>query len=350
MNDAPQFAKMIAMSSLAMLRACMNGRLSLAEGARGGTSLPAGQSLRPAPLPSGERAGGHRVAQSYSGLLLCAAAVFAAGCRTDPVAPAQRFGTEANPLSRHGMEPDPSPRPSRVRLVVKFDVIRIEVPEGTVSDSRTLWNHLRDDAVAAERQALMVRNGLRLGVGTEGSWPPIKAFFDAIATTVGSPVVNTSSVTLANPYPLEIELSPKPLDQTVFYYRADQTLAGSSWPASRNILRVEHAIDIDDVSRLQLRVVPEIRQQKREMRWVRTPHGLHQVPMYYGLLLNELAVRLTLAKGEFLVIGPSGRIDRANLLGRLFLSRIVDAKRWESLYVVKPTVVRIGGELPGPGP
>jgi hypothetical protein len=78
-----------------------------------------------------------------------------------------------------------------------------------------------------------------------------------------------------------------------------------------------------------------------------TPSGLQHVPVYNGLAIIELTIELKVPKEAFLVIGPSVTSDRKGLVGRQFLTRESGGKRFESLYVIKPQVVRVGGSRNG---
>ena len=226
-----------------------------------------------------------------------------------------------------------------VALVTHFDVLRVDVPFGTVSTSGKLWNHIDEDVLPPETIALLQRNGLRIGRGRPESWPPVKALLDAIRGAVSS----EHSLEIRNPYPLILEMDQAAHDQTLFVYRRDGTLMGETRPASRNRFRIAHAMNIDRMDEVLLEVVPEVREGRPRRQWQRTEQGHELVPVFRGRILGELAARVAVPPGYFVLIGPSPEAAMSSLVGGAFLSREVEGKRVETLLFITPRLFRAGG-------
>jgi hypothetical protein len=224
-----------------------------------------------------------------------------------------------------------------VRLVVYLDVLRVEVPIGSISESVKIWSHLDEQAIGAQRAVTLRRNGLRVGVGRGEAWAPIKAILDGMSDRLvyrDTALLNTGSFYL--------EISGEPDDQTVFFFRDDGTLAGESIPASRNVFQVGYELVADDPSKVTLKVIPEICQHQRRMEWARQGDRYTRVPVYQGRVLRELAIEATLAGGSFLAIGPGDEVKLNPVIGRTLLTRKVESKQYESVYFLTPNVRRSG--------
>jgi len=228
------------------------------------------------------------------------------------------------------------PEASVGRLELRFDVLRVQVPRGTASESQKLWNHVDEDVLPFELAQQLRRNGLRAGLGTEGSWPAIKAILD---TTPGTALLNNTlqSRDLA---PLGVQLKDCPGEQTIFLYRGDGQLIGADFPAGQLQLRHEPMMEPGDLSVVTLRVVPELVSEPTESQWKVTSAGPRQVPVPRGRLFEEVAFTVRVPKWSFLVIGPSSRIDRPRLVGAAFLAEELEGRPTEWIVFVTPTVVQ----------
>jgi len=227
--------------------------------------------------------------------------------------------------------------PRVLRLVVHLDVLRVEVPMGSVSTSASIWSHLDEQAIGTQRAVTLRRNGFRVGVGRPEGWEPIKAILDGIP----APLIYHESVVLGTGG-LSLDITEIPEDQAIFFFRDDGTLTGESFPASRNALQVMYEIAPDDPGKVVLKLIPEIRQHERGTQWVRRDGRYVRVPVYHGRILSELAMTAALPAGWFLAVGPGGEVALGSIVGRALLTRQVEGKRYESIYFFTPQVQRTG--------
>lgn len=247
------------------------------------------------------------------------------------------FVLAARPSTRFaGARVSPSPP---IVLVTSFDVLRVDVPLGAVSESGKLWNHIDEDLLAPEAVAQLRRNGFRIGLGRPDAWPPIRAILGAIEQAVSS----QQSLEIRNPYPLSIKLDEAARHQTLFLYRRDETLVGATYPRSRNRLRIAHAVDPNHMSRITLEITPEVIEETNDRRWRRASDGrVERVPVTRGRVFHELTARITVPPDHFLVVGPSRKIAMSALVGAAFLRREVDGKERETILFITPKLYRAG--------
>jgi hypothetical protein len=167
---------------------------------------------------------------------------------------------------------------------------------------------------------------------------PIKTI---IETTAGA-VTLSSAVQTQELSPIEVQLKEVPQPVTMFYYRADGTLAGATYPAGMLQLRVEPIIAPDLLPEVTVRVTPELYAEPAAVRWQPTPTGPQQTPVRRGKSFADLEFSLPVQPGRFLVIGPSIRVSDQQLVGAACLTDDVDGEPREWVIFVTPAVVRAG--------
>lgn len=225
-----------------------------------------------------------------------------------------------------------------IRLKISFHIVRIWAKQGVFSQSNIVWNYLDEEVLTAEHSAHLQRNGLRVARGQVATWPAIKDLLDRETTATSS-----QEIIVAPPAPLEIEASVEPRDQVLFIVGPDRRLKGGDFISSTNLLRVEYAMALDDWQSLELEVMPEIRLPLFRRPRTLTPEGWVYHPLEQpGAILHELAFRMKIAPGEFLLVGPSRQAHTGHYAGSLLLCEETDEGRIESIYVITPRVERTG--------
>jgi len=270
-------------------------------------------------------------------------------CRTTPEpAPAQRrwlpdsvpFESDPAKPATDGQTPVP-----RTQLSVSFQLLRVELPLGAVSDSQKLWNHVDEEALGSDQAMFLRQNGFRIGLGQPAAWPAVQAILVASHPTLAK----RKAISLQTAYPLAIEDGQPKRDQTIFYYRPDGTLVGQSVDQSRNVLRIDHQIDPQGADAVLLHVLPEIRRRDTGLQMLRTQDGIKQLPAYEGVSIRDLSFTIRVPDGWFLVIAAGPRVSQTGLIGREFMSCAGHDGRYEFVYVIWPTITRSLLEPPPTG-
>jgi hypothetical protein len=271
-----------------------------------GCQLPAGNGGNPADPPTTTKA---RLPQGDTGFTL-----------------AQREGVE---------EVAPTPPP----LLYELAVLHVLVPRAQEAAVEKVWNFLREDGLDAETRLRLQQNGLRIGVGHVRDWEPIRAALDAIE---GHRVVSPTSLSVPVGIPLSLELDAEPRDQTLFHMGVDGILSGTTWPDSRNVLRVTYGPDLRDVDRIRVYTVPEVHQRRDGWEWIRTEAGLWQLPRQSTQTFDAVGFVLTLRAGEFALVAPGANARNHWLLGGAFLTRQSEGRRFNSYVFLRPEAKHVG--------
>lgn len=248
---------------------------------------------------------------------------------------AAQLGTDDNPFVVHLTPGSPVLPPSVSQKAVQFRVMQVQVPQGEFSRSQKIWDHLDEQAVGVETQMLLQRNGLRVALGSPESWPPVKAILESVPKRS----VRQLPPSLPNSLSVSLQLTGEPVDQTIFFYRPNGTMAGSFYSQASDVLRITWDFHSDNIEQVAVYVTPEIRQEQSGVVFKATPLGAAPVPIYEGRVFSELACRLIVSPNGYIVLGPGADVDHIGLLGREFLVTQIDGEPYESILVIVPEVL-----------
>ena len=217
-------------------------------------------------------------------------------------------------------------------LETHFYVWRFRVPEGQVSLSEQLWDHLDESVVAADEAMVLRRNGIRVGVGRESGWPAVRAVLMMYEPEVfhGEPVVSDG-------IPVSLDLEQVSAGTPIFYFDSHDRLVGASHAGGQMCFRIDHQPDVDDVGSLRLRVVPEIRHQPPAAggRWSAL---LAPSTQPSADLFGQLAFSMTMSRGQYFIIGPGSATRMPHLVGSRFLRNEENGIRYENIYCIVPRI------------
>ncbi|UCG33017.1 MAG: hypothetical protein JSU68_15310 [Phycisphaerales bacterium] len=230
---------------------------------------------------------------------------------------------------------DPGDQTSATRYYLGYDVLRVEVPRGTVSQSETLWNHVDESVVAFAVTRRLRVNGFRIGLADPEAWPAIKAALDSAGAT------QTARAGLAQDdlLPFAIEVDPVSKDRTIFHYGRLGALKGSTYADSLTMLRIEHTLNPERLVEFNVRLVPEARSAHFQTALAATETGLREIPIYQGKVFTELAVQMVTPKNGIIVVGPSGRAGRQSLIGTEFFCAKRNGIEFERVFFITPRLL-----------
>jgi hypothetical protein len=221
------------------------------------------------------------------------------------------------------------------RYYLRYDVLRVEVPRGTVSKSEILWNHVDESVVSfAETRRLRV-NGFRVGVADPAAWPAIKAVLDGAGATQAA----QAGLAQDDLLPFAIEVDPISKDRTIFHYSRQGALKGGTFADSLTMLRIEHALNPDRMGEFNVRLVPEARSAHFQTALAATEAGLREIPVYQGKVFTDLGVEIVVPKDAIIVAGPSGRAGRQSLIGTEFFCDQRSGVEFERVFFITPRLL-----------
>lgn len=265
---------------------------------------------------------------------------------TPAPAPASDGGFDSQNATEIKLAPAKAPRGAALpnddsdRAEIVLRIMLVQIPQTQRSAAEKIWNHLKEDVLDADSMTRIRRNGMRIGVGRLEFWEPIQAALAAIEGTRSNP---WEPLRIPPAYVLGLELDTTPHDQTIFCVQDDGILSGGTFTDSRNMLQMSCLLDPRERKRVHLLLVPEVRQQTSEMQWVRTEHGVMEVPKQSGQRFNAAALRVALDPGQFVLVAPSDQSRLFGILGGAMLTEEVQNQRYDSYVFLRPEVVYAAG-------
>jgi hypothetical protein len=277
------------------------------------------------------------ISASAAGLLGCEPGLSGAGSSGAPVIPPSpttmpraggHFASQADPAGG-------AQKAKQFRLVVRIRMTAIEVPIGTASGSEEIWSYLDEEPISTIRSVSLGRNGIRVGLGRDGAWPDLAAVFKRMTGQVPS-----QSVLAAMPNdPLQIILRERQDEATIFTFRDDRTLRGQDYPVGDYLLTVACTLDEDDLSKVMLTAVPQVRSTARLTRFVMSPLGPQMVSQPETYSFSDLTFQLMAPPKGFIVIGPGANARNPATVGYHFLTHKREGVEFETLLVLMPEVL-----------
>jgi hypothetical protein len=259
-----------------------------------------------------------------------------------PAEPAPpRLPLEDSPFTIRLAPGMPLVAPGLTVKAVQFDVLQVQAPLGEFSRSQKIWDHLDEQAVGTEMQMILQRNGLRVGLGTPESWPPVHAILQGVQRRI----VRTLPPSPPNSVSVSLRLNNDPLDQTIFFFRPDRSLAGAWFAGATDVFRITWEFNSDNIEQVVVYLTPEVRQDQSGVTFKATPQGVAPVPIYEGRVFKELACRLVVSPGGYIVLGPGEDVSHVGLLGREFLVTPIDGEPYEMILVIVPRVLDLSKRL-----
>ena len=247
--------------------------------------------------------------------------------------------TTDNPMKGPGSGPpvvSVSPELRGVQVVhLAFDVLRIELPIGTIRHSRKVWNHVDELRLDAQLVARLARNGIRVGVASADAWPAL----DAIIAAAGGSVISDQLMEQPGA-PSAIRIASIRDSETVFHYGRENRLVGKTFQRGDKLISLDYAFHPELGQSTDVRITFEIRHDWGALRWDRRGDTIRQVPAFERHTFADLSVLLTLKPGEFLVVGPSGETKNTYLVGARFFVSTGAGHDQETIICITPRTYR----------
>lgn len=271
------------------------------------------------------------VLSAAAGLSLCASA----GCRDFDQAP-----PEPVPRFAQGGTLDPDGRGAKAvngrkfLILIRFQLILMELPVGSTSDSAELWSCLSEEPLGARISAALGINGFRVGLGRQADRRDVRKILTRM--TARSPYEWNFNTRPSGA--VAIPLKRRQPTQTIFTFRPDRTLVGYDYEPGDNILSIIPTIDYDAPSAVHVSGAFGIRSTQTRPQYVETPGGyfLENKPVHYPL--PGLDFKLVVPPGGFLLIGPSKDARGEMSSGAAFLLTKKDGVKFEKVLLIAPKV------------
>ena len=291
-----------------------------------------------------------------SALLL---AMVLAGCQHTGTAPAgkattsrgvqQTVTTPAIPISA-GNRIAPEDRADRgvvgldTDIVIQLDVYELTIPFGRISRNPEFWKRVDEDHVDVPCHDLLLKNGLRFGVGRTSEWAYFKSLIDEYCPKAQrSSVAATASGSIELPMRKNVDL------QDLFYLDDHGVLRGRTYEKCDNLLSIAFEPIPHRPGDARVKVCALVRSLRKHFEVTELNHA-REIALIRPEYLYDLKLDAEVPMDRFLIVGPAPDARIPENVGNAFLVHDAGGEQIESVLVIVPRPFRLAPEVTSPRP
>ncbi len=261
-------------------------------------------------------------------LLLSSLLLVLAGCAAKPAPPPARVetGDAASSRSRRWRQGGSGESPGAIQI----DVYQLMVPTGAISLNDEFWKRIDEEKIDVATYDLLLRNGVRAGLGCDAEWDYFKHVIDEHPA-----VTQKSAFGIARMGTMELSLKKNVEYQNIFYLTDQNLLNGRTYEQCENLIAVSFQPAPRKPEQVRLSVCPVVRSLRTRLQF-----SLHneerEISDVRPEQLYDLNLRIDCPLDSFLVVAPSTLARRATSLGGSFLINDGMTEQFEQVLLFVP--------------
>lgn len=215
--------------------------------------------------------------------------------------------------------------------VFYLDVYQVALPLGSVSQNAEFWRPLDEGRLDPAPEDLLLKNGIRVGVGSSRNWDYFKAIIErhphaaqsgsAVATGLGE---------------VEIVMKKNVTSQDIFVLSDVNRLTGRTYDNCSDLLAVSFWPDPRHPGEMLIAVSPTIRSTRTRLEFTLRNEERYVTETTPEYLYANLNVRLAISTEQFLVMGLSSEGAWSTRLGHQFLTLEGGSEKQEQVLIFVP--------------
>jgi hypothetical protein len=281
-------------------------------------------------------------------ILRSAFCIFFIGCRapnppavaTQPTTAAVFYTPRIISISGHREQPaDPRDPQPAVNAMVHLDVYTLELPVGTVSDSKAFWESVDEQAVGVDLEDRLSRSGIRTGLAPKSQGMFFSQFFDKQVIHRRCTTVNGLR---AETVPLE--LGGQIDREDLFYFDPRGQNPGRTFDRCTNSMTIGFGPAPRDPGGVRLTVCPVVKCEREHLQYTSLNREF-EVPATDDMVrLYDIGFSVDCPQDSFFIIAPSPDAWRPSSIGGRFLIHEDKSERLERVIVIVPTFMSFDGK------
>ena len=225
-------------------------------------------------------------------------------------------------------------------IYVLLDVYTMKMPLGSISKNDDFWKLVDQEHVDAANHDLLLRNGIRYGIGDNHDWEKkfVPLFNDAGATTqVGSVDLRRAAVT-------ELPVRTGIEQQDLFFINDAGRLYGRTYQNCDNLFVFAFSPAPDNPWNTRLSMSAIVRDLRYEF-VVTERNQAVEVQRKRPDYLYDLKLSTVVPQDHFLIVAPSANEDLPCNLGGTFLTQPGGAQPMETVLLLVPKTGQLHEQL-----
>jgi hypothetical protein len=228
-----------------------------------------------------------------------------------------------------------APQSEQGPAVVALDVYQLTVPYGAVSRSDEFWKRVEEPGTDVGTYDLLLKNGVRVGIGDNKDWPFFKSLIDNYHSTA-----MTGSSSLSAIGQLELPLKTKIDSQDIFWFDTQDILCGRTFERCDNLLTITFEPHPHSPDHVIVKVCPLVRGLRKQLQFT-VLNGEREVELKEPEQLLDLHVEADIPPAHFLILGPTAQAKWPTSLGQAFFVKPGPAERMETTLILDPRTVHL---------
>jgi hypothetical protein len=281
-------------------------------------------------------------------ILFCCTAGFTAGCHVgqEPPPGAATAISQAQPVQNlssnghvaAGERADLHVLRDDLDILLQLDIYQLTVPVGAISTSERFWKHIDEDHVDTATHALLLKNGVRFGIGPNDEWTYYKSLIDHYGATA-----QKGSTAPVKKGSLELPMRSGIDFQDIFFLT--DHWRGRSYEKCDNLLALTFEPTPRHPGDATIQVCAMVRGLRKQFE-VTILNDTREIELRHPEYLYDMRLRQNVPMDHFLVLAPSPLCELPDNLGHTFFVKEYGPQPTETVLILVPRPYRITGEAP----
>ncbi|HEY2588591.1 MAG TPA: hypothetical protein VGI81_22810 [Tepidisphaeraceae bacterium] len=233
------------------------------------------------------------------------------------------------------VKPDPKGARKIMPVVIALDVYHLTVPAGAISRNDEFWKRVDEDRVDIGVHDLLLKNGIRIGVGRDQEWPYFKGLLGAYPSSRSA----RGRTEPGKEGYIEIAMKTKVPEQVIFGLDDQGHDWGRRFELCDDLLGISFIASTHNPGEATVKVCPIVRGLRRYFRTtIYNEESQFELTQPEHLYDMRLEARLPL--NDFLIVAPSTDAKTSTSMGNVFLTTEGHAEPVEHCLVIVPRAYR----------
>jgi hypothetical protein len=242
------------------------------------------------------------------------------------------LGAGSNPPAPR---PDPYGAKRVLPVVISLDVYHLSVPWGGVSRNEEFWKRVDEDRVDIGTHDLLLKNGIRIGVGHDADWP----YFKGLLGKYPSARSLRDRTQAGKEGYIELLMKSNVSEQVILGLDDHNEQWGRRFEKCDDLLGISYVASTHNPGDVTVKVCPIVRGLRRYFR-VTIFNEESQIELTQPEHLYDMRLESVIPLNDFLVIAPSKEALMSTSMGNTFLMTEGTTTPVEHILVIVPRAFR----------
>lgn len=233
-------------------------------------------------------------------------------------------------------KPDPEAARHAIPTVLVLDVYHLTVPAGAVSRNDEFWKHVDEDRIDIATYDLLLKNGVRVGLGRDVEWSYFKGLLGQYPSARQQQVRTEPGKLGYFELPIRTGVSYQPL----FWLDDQGNLVARTFERCDDLLAISFEASTHRPGEAIVKICPLVRGLRREFH-VSVMNNEEIIEQKHPQQLYDLRLESVIPLNDFLIVGPSKQARLPTSIGNTFLITEGKTEPTEHVLVIVPRVFRI---------